>query len=446
MIQALPNLVLSDNLCDKSTLSQPHEGTKICFTSPQGAEMVEFCQMHCNPGKEYSNHNEAMYECSAATGWLWQVRHYRPGGMSVFMSVNVGVCSSALIDPFAAVVASGLTITMSGPVDMAAIETEMKDYLIDYNLCTLPCQVGNIDLQIDPLARVGPWAKNARSNSRVLMSIQLFSYADESLITPTNTVQMEWVRLAGELREVLTTLEQPGGIGLTVQGVDMVLHAENMQISPPSLGCQQGEILEGIQCRQCGPGTYYDVYESDCRPCPYATYQDEPAQTECKPCKEGTTTPGMSARNSTECQAFAECNCGIHPCKLTDSAGYVCDCLDGYQEEDNAGELLCKDIDECMQPDICPNAACYNRPGTYSCQCLPGFEEPNCIDIDECQYVGFCPNNSQCTNTPGSYNCTCLPGHYGPNCEGKHNFIYLSLTIFIPKIEFKKWLETGLTV
>eukprot|EP00058_Branchiostoma_floridae_P027893 XP_002613384.1 hypothetical protein BRAFLDRAFT_68379 [Branchiostoma floridae] len=332
------------NLCDRTTLAQPHGGTKICFTSPQGTEMVEFCQMHCNPGKEYSNHNEAMYECSAATGWLWQVRVYRPGGTSAFVSVNVGVCSSAYINPFAAVVASGLTITMSGPVDMAAIETEMRHYLIDHNLCTLPCQVGNIDLQIDPMARVGPWAKkNTRSNSRLLVSIQLFSYADESLITPTNTVQMEWVRLAGELREVLTTLEQPGGIILTVQGVDMVLHAENMQISPPSLGCQQGEVLEGVQCRQCGPGTYYDVYENDCRPCPYATYQDESAQTECKPCKDGTTTAMISARNSTQCQAFAECNCGIHPCKLTDAAGYVCDCLDGYKEENIAGELLCKE-------------------------------------------------------------------------------------------------------
>ncbi|XP_019647923.1 PREDICTED: LOW QUALITY PROTEIN: sushi, von Willebrand factor type A, EGF and pentraxin domain-containing protein 1-like [Branchiostoma belcheri] len=404
------------NLCDRSTLPSPSGGTKICFSSPQGSELVDYCQMHCNAPKEYSNHNEALYECSAATGWLWSVRRYVTGGSSL-ISVNVGVCSSAYFNPFALVVANGLSITYSGAVDLAAIEAEMKNYLLSNNLCTLPCQVGNVELQIDPNARVGPRAKAGRSNTRATMSIQLYGYADESLITQTNTIQMEWVRLAAELREALTVLQQPGGISLSVQGVEVMLQADNMQISPPSLGCQLGEVLEGVQCRRCGPGTYYDIYENDCRPCPYATYQDESGQTECKPCKEGTTTAMMSARNSTDCQAFAECNCGIHPCKLTDTAGYVCDCLNGYEQVDIAGELLCKDIDECTQPGICPNAACYNRPGTYSCQCLPGFEEPNCLDIDECRYVGFCPDNSQCTNTPGSYNCTCLPGYYGDNCE-----------------------------
>ncbi|CAH1263509.1 CSMD3 [Branchiostoma lanceolatum] len=386
------------SLCDRNTLSAPHGGTKICFDSPQGTEHIEYCQMHCNTGKDYSNHNEALYECSAATSWKWMVRRFVPGGFSSFIDVNVGICSAAYFNPFAAVVANGLTITFSGAVDMAAVEAEMKNYLLTNNLCTLPCQVGNIELQIDPTARVGPRAKAARSNSRATMSIQLYAYADQSRITATNTVQMEWVRLAGELSEVMTTLQQPGGITLTVQGVEVVLHADNMQISPPSLGCQLGEVQEGVQCRKCGPGSYYDVYENDCRPCPYATYQDESGQTECKPCKEGTTTAMMSARNSTQCQAFAECNCGIHPCKLTDSAGYVCECLNGYEQVDIHGELLCKDIDECMQPDVCPNAACHNRPGTYSCECLPGFEEPNCIECTPFQ--GNCYSVSE---TAGSY-------------------------------------------
>ncbi|XP_066283044.1 sushi, von Willebrand factor type A, EGF and pentraxin domain-containing protein 1-like [Branchiostoma lanceolatum] len=292
------------SLCDRTTLSAPHGGTKICFDSPQGTELIEYCQMHCNAGKEYSNHNEALYECSAATSWKWMVRRFVPGGLSSFIDVNVGVCSAAYFNPFAAVVANGLTITFSGAVDMAAIEAEMKNYLLTNNLCTLPCQVGNIELQIDPTARVGPRAKAARSNSRATMSVQLYAYADESRITATNTVQMEWVRLAGELSEVMTILQQPGGITLTVQGVEVVLHADNMQISPPSLGCQLGEVQEGVQCRKCGPGTYYDIYENDCRPCAYATYQDESGQTECKPCKEGTTTAMMSARNSTQCQGI----------------------------------------------------------------------------------------------------------------------------------------------
>ena len=35
--------------------------------------------------------------------------------------------------------------------------------------------------------------------------------------------------------------------------------------------------------------------------CPLGTYQDMTAQTSCKPCPSGTTTPGVGAEHVTEC-------------------------------------------------------------------------------------------------------------------------------------------------
>lgn len=58
-----------------------------------------------------------------------------------------------------------------------------------------------------------------------------------------------------------------------------------------------------------------------------------------------------------------------------------------------------------------------------SMQCLtrvsvPGFSGPNCnMNIDECKLKSPCQNNATCTDTPGSYKCECSPGFAGKNCE-----------------------------
>ena len=51
------------------------------------------------------------------------------------------------------------------------------------------------------------------------------------------------------------------------------------------------------------------------------------------------------------------------------------------------------------------------------CKCSPNFEvdpanSTQCRDIDECtRYPNICQNGKKCFNTPGSYHCECLPGY-----------------------------------
>nr|XP_034493053.1 adhesion G protein-coupled receptor E2 [Marmota flaviventris] len=76
------------------------------------------------------------------------------------------------------------------------------------------------------------------------------------------------------------------------------------------------------------------------------------------------------------------------------------------------------DVDECKQnPRICKGrSTCTNTQGSYTCQCLPGFElnpeDPKlCTDVDECSSGQHqCHQSTICTNTLGSYQCHCRPG------------------------------------
>ena len=74
----------------------------------------------------------------------------------------------------------------------------------------------------------------------------------------------------------------------------------------------------------------------------------------------------------------------------------------------------CVDTDECAEQNLCSkNSECKNTEGSYSCDCLDGFEGDYCIDIDECNSTTSCDVNALCLNTDGTYKCSCKEGYYG---------------------------------
>uniref|UniRef100_A0A2K6DVG1 Fibrillin 3 n=1 Tax=Macaca nemestrina TaxID=9545 RepID=A0A2K6DVG1_MACNE len=88
---------------------------------------------------------------------------------------------------------------------------------------------------------------------------------------------------------------------------------------------------------------------------------------------------------------------------------------------------LLTDIDECrISPDLCGQGACVNTPGSFECECFPGYESgfmlmKDCMDVDECARDPLLCRGGTCTNTDGSYKCQCPPGHEltakGTACE-----------------------------
>ncbi|XP_077143310.1 protein kinase C-binding protein NELL1 isoform X2 [Ranitomeya variabilis] len=81
--------------------------------------------------------------------------------------------------------------------------------------------------------------------------------------------------------------------------------------------------------------------------------------------------------------------------------------------------FVCRDIDECAaKMHYCQaNTMCVNLPGSYRCDCLPGYtrvDDFSCTEHDECgNGQSSCDENSICTNSVEGHSCTCKPGYVG---------------------------------
>ncbi|XP_044871810.1 protein kinase C-binding protein NELL1 isoform X6 [Mauremys mutica] len=80
---------------------------------------------------------------------------------------------------------------------------------------------------------------------------------------------------------------------------------------------------------------------------------------------------------------------------------------------------VCRDIDECAaKMHYChANTVCVNLPGSYRCDCVPGYirvDDFSCTEHDECGSGQHnCDVNAICTNTVRGHSCTCKPGYVG---------------------------------
>ncbi|KAH3885059.1 hypothetical protein DPMN_009047 [Dreissena polymorpha] len=75
------------------------------------------------------------------------------------------------------------------------------------------------------------------------------------------------------------------------------------------------------------------------------------------------------------------------------------------------------DVDECNErPGVCEDArrSCSNNMGSFSCDCLQGYEEDAsgyCRDINECSDPQLNECTQTCLNAEVSYTCGCKSGY-----------------------------------
>ncbi|VEL17994.1 unnamed protein product, partial [Protopolystoma xenopodis] len=147
------------------------------------------------------------------------------------------------------------------------------------------------------------------------------------------------------------------------------------------------------------------------RPCDQECRNLGGGQFECNCWPGFEMVSGSSTKCRKKCSPGVNCIYGT----CTESAVNMSDCVcnPGYE-----GEKCDLDIDECEGDHGCLQI-CRNSPGSYSCECRPGFileadgrmcsQEGSAIGCD-----GGCLNGGHCLR---NYTCICLPGYRGQRCE-----------------------------
>ena len=80
---------------------------------------------------------------------------------------------------------------------------------------------------------------------------------------------------------------------------------------------------------------------------------------------------GINCENSNQCGPNAFC--------MDVNGNKECICYSGFAGDGFQG---CTDINECLlKPDVCRNAVCVNKFGSFSCQCHPGTKIINGVCV-----------------------------------------------------------------
>ncbi|GAU97526.1 hypothetical protein RvY_08804 [Ramazzottius varieornatus] len=209
--------------------------------------------------------------------------------------------------------------------------------------------------------------------------------------------------------------------------------------------CKEGFVGNGTQCRdynECTESANKDLCHAN------AVCVNTLGGFRCD-CK----SPGFVHETSKICRDIDECALRTDRCHangkcLNTEGSYNCQCLPGYKGDGfNCTPICepeCQNGGYCFAPNTCActggffgpecqvdvdecafgiagcldNSLCINIPGSFFCQCLPGFKavnpnsnRPLCQDVDECSTGAYkCPSSSRCQNIKGSWKCVCEAG------------------------------------
>ncbi|XP_071972207.1 nidogen-2 isoform X1 [Engystomops pustulosus] len=165
------------------------------------------------------------------------------------------------------------------------------------------------------------------------------------------------------------------------------------------------------QTHPCFDGTHVCDTRAQCQPTSGLNYTCD--------CASGYQGDGRDCTDVDECEAGLA-NCGLNSQCLNLPGSYRCECQPGYVL--SAGGPNCMLGGSFGNPcedgtHTCNTATSQCVPrgdGVFTCECFPGYVRSGqtCIDVDECT-ERRCHPDATCTNIPGSFSCQCNHGYTG---------------------------------
>ncbi|CAL1300873.1 unnamed protein product [Larinioides sclopetarius] len=122
-------------------------------------------------------------------------------------------------------------------------------------------------------------------------------------------------------------------------------------------------------------------------------------------------------------------------CTISEPSGFKCECKQGYFRRtsfvpaENVLVDVCEDIDECLNPTICPNTTkCHNLPGEYTCKCIDGYhlEDLKSVKTDGCRPVcnpNPCVHGTCLETGTDGFACRCEGLYIGRFCNQTNDAI-----------------------
>ncbi|KAM9293960.1 nidogen-2 [Gastrophryne carolinensis] len=177
------------------------------------------------------------------------------------------------------------------------------------------------------------------------------------------------------------------------------------------IGSLHDSSQEPVPVNPCYDGTHSCDTRAQCQPATGLNYT-------CV-CASGYQGDGRDCADVNECEAGLS-NCGHNTQCLNLPGSFRCDCQPGYVFSADGQNCIvggsfgnpCEDGTHTCNP---ATSQCVPRgDGVFTCECFAGYARSGqtCIDVDEC-VERRCHPDAACTNVPGSFSCQCNPGFTG---------------------------------
>ena len=202
----------------------------------------------------------------------------------------------------------------------------------------------------------------------------------------------------------------------------------NTPLGSYSCSCNAGYGLaaDNRTCLACETGTW----GVGCKPC---NCTDCDPVSGCRSCNyESLTGPNCDQRLD-DCVSFNPCSGVANSVCQTRATGHQCVCdswhlqqLDSCIQADRCRYELVNGVltdtsttSRCENAGACINGSLPSSPGTYVCQCRPGFTGDRCqTNIDECSTSSNpCASGGTCVDGENGYSCRCMDDYIGERCQ-----------------------------